>query len=45
MCVHMQAGAERRELHKNVYRRLNMGVVTFATAALAAEVRPKLKVA
>ncbi|CAL8468876.1 g8417 [Coccomyxa elongata] len=34
----MQAGAERRELHKNVYRRLNMGVVTFATAALAAEV-------
>ncbi|BDA43129.1 hypothetical protein COCOBI_04-1400 [Coccomyxa sp. Obi] len=32
------AGAERRELHKNVYQRLNMGVVTFATAALAAEV-------
>lgn len=37
-CLHTQAGAERRELHKSEYRRLYMGVVTFATAALAAEV-------
>lgn len=35
----MEVGAQRRELHKNVYRRLNIGVVTFATAALIAEVQ------